>query len=52
MVGICDGVCKVGYYGSFCERLCNIFCKGDVCDKVIGVCFSGCDLGYYGMYCN
>ncbi|XP_062587027.1 cell death abnormality protein 1-like, partial [Saccostrea cucullata] len=55
--GSCDGRdgrcirgCSTGYYGSHCDRTCNVNCKNHVCDQTYGTC--SCVPGWKPPYCN
>lgn len=47
-----DVGCKQsGVYGTACDRLCPITCKGTICHIQSGACLD-CKHGVYGSYCN
>ncbi|XP_067670090.1 multiple epidermal growth factor-like domains protein 11 [Haliotis asinina] len=56
-VSRCDGGCKPGFYGHWCDKVCSENCRPGPdkpvpeCDSNTGDCVHGCDDGWYGKNC-
>ena len=45
------GMCSIGYWGVTCDTVCNVNCKGQICEKTNGACSDGCVSGYFSADC-